>query len=379
MYHPQCELLMPLESLEMDVGQSHLAAAVAAAMPGELNFHLLHSLDAAAAAASSTAASASSQPTVDYFFGGADQQPPPPAAMQYDQLAAPHHHQTVAMLRDYYGGHYPPAAAAAAATEAYFRGGPRTAGSSSLVFGPADDESAFMVGPFESSPTPRSGGGRKRSRATAGFHGGGPANGVEKKEKQRRLRLTEKYNALMLLIPNRTKEDRATVISDAIEYIQELGRTVEELTLLVEKKRRRREMQGDVVDAATSSVVAGMDQAAESSEGEVMAAAAMGAVAPPPRQAPIRSTYIQRRSKETFVDVRIVEDDVNIKLTKRRRDGCLAAASRALEDLRLDLVHLSGGKIGDCHIYMFNTKIHSGSPVFASAVASRLIEVVDEY
>lgn len=146
------------------------------------------------------------------------------------------------------------------------------------------------------------------------------------------------------------------MISDAIEYIQELGRTVEELTLLVEKKRRRREMQGDVVDAAASSVVAGMDQAAESSEGEVMAAA-MGAVAPPPRQAPIRSTYIQRRSKETFVDVRIVEDDVNIKLTKRRRDGCLAAASRALDDLRLDLVHLSGGKIGDCHIYMFNTKV----------------------
>uniref|UniRef100_A0A0E0JHD9 BHLH domain-containing protein n=1 Tax=Oryza punctata TaxID=4537 RepID=A0A0E0JHD9_ORYPU len=359
MYHPQCELLMPLESLELDVGQSHLAAAVAA-MPGELNFHLLHSLDAAAAA-SSTAASASSLPTVDYFFGGAEQQPPPPVG--YNQLA-PHHHQTVTMLRDYYGGHYPPAAAA---TEAYLRGGPRTAGSSSLVFGPADDESAYMVGPFESSPTPRSGsgGGRKRSRATAGFHGGGPANGVEKKEKQRRQRLTEKYNALMLLIPNRTKEDRATVISDAIEYIQELGRTVEELTLLVEKKRRRREMQGDVVDAAPS---AAMDQAAESSEGEVA-----------PQRQPIRSTYIQRRSKETFVDVRIVENDVNIKLTKRRRDGCLAAASRALDDLRLDLVHLSGGKIGDCHIYMFNTKIHPGSPVFASAVASRLIEVVDEF
>ncbi|KAF0916950.1 hypothetical protein E2562_015122 [Oryza meyeriana var. granulata] len=353
MYHPQCELLMPHESLDLDVGQSHLAAAVAA-MPGELNFHLLHSLDAAAAA-SSTAAS--SQPTVDYFFGGADQ----PQPVQYDPLA-PHHHQTVTMLRDYYG-HYPPSA-----TEAYLRG-PRT-GSSSLVFGPGDDESAYMVGPFETSPTPRSGaGGRKRSRATAGFHGSGPANGVEKKEKQRRQRLTEKYNALMLLIPNRTKEDRATVISDAIEYIQELGRTVDELTLLVEKKRRRRELQGDVVDAAPSTAL----EAAESSEGEV---AAMAAVV---SRQPIRSTYIQRRSKETFVDVRIVEDDVNIKLTKRRRDGCLAAASRALDDLRLDLVHLSGGKIGDCHIYMFNTKIHPGSPVFASAVASRLIEVVDEY
>jgi hypothetical protein len=143
------------------------------------------------------------------------------------------------------------------------------------------------------------------------------------------------------------------VISDAIEYIQELGRTVEELTLLVEKKRRRRELQGDVVDAAPAVVVVATGGEAESSEGEV---------APPPPPAavqrqPIRSTYIQRRSKETSVDVRIVEEDVNIKLTKRRRDGCLAAASRALDDLRLDLVHLSGGKIGDCHIYMFNTKV----------------------
>ena len=148
--------------------------------------------------------------------------------------------------------------------------------------------------------------------------------------------------------------DRATVISDAIEYIQELGRTVEGLTLLVEKKRRRRELQGDVVDAAPAAVVvAAATGEADSSEGEV---------APPPPAAavqrqPIRSTYIQRRSKDTSVDVRIVEEDVNIKLTKRRRDGCLAAASRALDGLRLDLVHLSGGKIGDCHIYMFNTKV----------------------
>lgn len=158
----------------------------------------------------------------------------------------------------------------------------------------------------------------------------------------------------MLFIFCALQTDRATVISDAIEYIQELGRTVEELMLLVEKKRRRRELQGDVVDAAPAAVVAAAGEA-ESSEGEV---------APPPpavpRQ-PIRSTYIQRRSKDTSVDVRIVEEDVNIKLTKRRRDGCLAAASRALDDLRLDLVHLSGGKIGDCQIYMFNTKVHTNT------------------
>lgn len=193
MYHPQCELLMPHESLDMDavVGQSHLAASGVSAIPAELNFHLLHHsfVDTAASP---------QPPTVDYFFPGTD---PPPAAVQFEQLAATNHH-AMSMLRDYYGQQYP--------AETYLRGGPRTTtGSSSLVFGVAhDDESAAynMVGPFvESSPTTRAaGGGRKRNRGSRAA--GGPAHGgVEKKEKQRRLRLTEKYTALMLLIPNRTK------------------------------------------------------------------------------------------------------------------------------------------------------------------------------
>ncbi|XP_062183935.1 transcription factor TIP2-like [Phragmites australis] len=352
MYHPHCELLMAHETMDLDASQPHLAASGVATTPAELSFQLFHSLDAAAAVSAVTP-----QPTVDYFFGCADHQP----AVQFEQLVAPSAHHTMNMLRDYCNGQYTTA-------EPYLCG----TRSGALVFGATDDESAaYMAGTFESSSPPRATGGRKRRRALGGGFHGGLANGVEKKEKQRRLRLTEKYTALMLLIPNRTKDDRATVISDAIEYIQELGRTVEELTLLVDKKRRRRELQGDVVDTAPAAVVA-VGAKAESSEGEV---------APPPavQRQPIRSTYIQRKSKDTFVDVRIVEEEVNIKLTKRRRDGCLAAASRALDDLRLDLVHLSGGKIGDCQIYMFNTKIHPGSSVFASAVASRLIEVVDEY
>ncbi|TVU21320.1 hypothetical protein EJB05_30948 [Eragrostis curvula] len=370
MYHPQCELLMAHDTLDLDAGHPQLSASSVATMPTELSFQLLHSLDAAAAVSAVTP-----QPTVDYFFGGGDHHHHQSggAAVQYEQLAPGHHH-TMNMLRDYCNGHYP-------SGEPYLRG---TRAGGALVFGAADDvesaavAAAYMGGAFESSPPPptRATGGRKRSRAAAmsgGFHDG-LVNGVEKKEKQRRQRLSEKYTALMLLIPNRTKDDRATVISDAIEYIQELGRTVEELTLLVEKKRRRRELQGDVVDAApTAAAMAAAGAETESSEGEVMAPVPAAV-----QRQPIRSTYIQRKSKDTFVDVRIVEEEVNIKLTKRRRDGCLAAASRALDDLRLDLVHLSGGKIGDCHIYMFNTKIHPGSSVFASAVASRLIEVVDD-
>ena len=42
--------------------------------------------------------------------------------------------------------------------------------------------------------------------------------------------------------------------------------------------------------------------------------------------------------------------NLKIKLTKRRRDGCLAAVFRSLVHLRIDLVHVSSGKIGNCYI-----------------------------
>ena len=197
MYHPQCEHLMAHESRDLDAGQPHLhASAGVAAIPTELSFHLLHSLDAAAAISSVTP-----QPTIDYFFGAAADSHQP--AVQYEPLPPTHQQHTMNMLRDYCNGvgHY------AAAAEPYLR----RARTGALVFGATDDESAaayMPAGPFESSPPPRPTGGRKRSRALmsgGGFHGGPGNGGVEKKEKQRRLRLTEKYTALMLLIPNRTK------------------------------------------------------------------------------------------------------------------------------------------------------------------------------
>lgn len=196
MYHPQCELLMAHDTQDLDAGQPHLTVSGVASIPAELSFHLLHSLDAAAAVNNSV----TPQSTIDYFLGGgADPHQP---AMQYEPLPPPGHHQhTMNMLRDYCngGGHYPTA-------EPYLRG-TRTG---ALVFGATDDDdsaAAYLpAGPFEASPPPRATGGRKRSRAQlgGGFHAG-LANGVEKKEKQRRQRLTEKYTALMHLIPNVTK------------------------------------------------------------------------------------------------------------------------------------------------------------------------------
>jgi hypothetical protein len=125
----------------------------------------------------------------------------------------------------------------------------------------------------------------------------------------------------------------------------------------------------------------------------------------------LRSSWLQRRSKEALVDVRIIEDEVNIKITKKKKAiGCLLPVSRAVDDLHLQLLNLAGGIIGECHVYMFNTQviyyffplflynnrsilymrnleytidaymqIMEGSSVYASAVAKKLIEVIDMY
>uniref|UniRef100_A0A1D1YW57 Transcription factor bHLH91 n=1 Tax=Anthurium amnicola TaxID=1678845 RepID=A0A1D1YW57_9ARAE len=100
--------------------------------------------------------------------------------------------------------------------------------------------------------------------------------------------------------------------------------------------------------------------------------------ADPPFNGSLRSSWLQRRSKESFVDVRIVDDEVNIKVTRRKKANCLLSASKAIEELQLELVHVSGGHIGDCYIFMFNTKISEGSSVYASAVAMKLLEVMDK-
>ncbi|XP_019710386.1 transcription factor EAT1 [Elaeis guineensis] len=190
--------------------------------------------------------------------------------------------------------------------------------------------------------------------------------GSMKNEKQRRERIAKKYDDLKSLIPNSTKQDRASIIADATDYVNELLRTLKELKILVAEKRHRREwgkklIMGDGVDGdvESSSTKPLMDDGDRAFRG------------------PLRSSWIQRKSRETFVDVRIIEDEVYIKLTQRKKMNCLVVVSKVLDELQLELLHLSGGNIGDSHVFIFNTKIHEGSSVYASAVAKKLIEVLD--
>ncbi|KAG5001475.1 hypothetical protein JHK87_022547 [Glycine soja] len=180
-------------------------------------------------------------------------------------------------------------------------------------------------------------------------------------EKQRRVDLSSKFDALKELIPNPSKSDRVSVVGDAINYIRELKRTVEELKLLVEKKRhdkqrvmmrRRHEVEADEGDFSNLQEP---DQYSEN----------------------LRSSWIRRKSKDTEVDVRIVDNEVTIKLVQRKKIDCLVHVSHLLDQLNLDLQHVAGGHIGDFCSYLFNTKICEGSSLYASAIAHKLIQVMD--
>ncbi|KAJ7294811.1 hypothetical protein O6H91_15G051000 [Diphasiastrum complanatum] len=189
-------------------------------------------------------------------------------------------------------------------------------------------------------------------------------------ERQRREYLNEKYQTLRSLVPNPSKADRASIVADAIEYVKELKRTVQELQLLLQDKRCGSSKKRLKVDDSPADMESTSQQSLQVRGQEAFVSDA----------SQLRSSWLQRTSQQgTQVDVRIVDNEVNIKVTQRKRRNCLLNVMLILHELRLDILHANGASIGEHHIFMFNTKIMEGSSIFAGHVATKLIEAVDRH
>ncbi|KAK6121610.1 hypothetical protein DH2020_044652 [Rehmannia glutinosa] len=186
-------------------------------------------------------------------------------------------------------------------------------------------------------------------------------------ERHRRVLLNDKYQALRKLVANPTKNDRASIVGDAIEYINELKRSVTELKLLVEKKRCTRERLKRLKTEDDPNINDGNNESKSLVDMDH-----------PCNGSSLRSSWLHRKSKNSEVDVRIIDDEVTVKLVQQKRINCLLFVSKVLDELQLDLHHVAGGLIGDYYSFLFNSKICEGSIVYASAIANKLIEVVDK-
>nr|WIE96167.1 basic helix-loop-helix transcription factor [Loropetalum chinense var. rubrum] len=187
-------------------------------------------------------------------------------------------------------------------------------------------------------------------------------------ERQRRDRVNGKFMALRSLVPSPSKPDRASIVEDAIEYIKELLRLTNELKILVEKKRcgRERNQRQKMEEDGAGNVE---NPSLKAVKGEYSGDQCYNGS--------LRSPWLQRKSKDTEVNVQIIDDEVTIKLIHRKKINCLLFVSRTLDELQLDLQHVAGGHNGDFYSFLINIKICEGSSVYASAIANKLIEVVD--
>ncbi|XP_024003913.1 transcription factor bHLH10 [Eutrema salsugineum] len=194
-------------------------------------------------------------------------------------------------------------------------------------------------------------------------------------ERERRVHFNDRFFDLKNLIPNPTKNDRASIVGEAIDYIKELLRTIEEFKMLVEKKKigkfrskkkartggeEDQEQEEDTVSYRPQSEV---DQSCFNKKSNNNS---------------LRCSWLKRKSKVTEVDVRIIDDEVTIKLVQKKKVNCLLFTTRVLDQLQLDLHHVAGGQIGEHYSFLFNTKICEGSCVYASGIADTVMEVVEK-
>ncbi|KAI3453408.1 hypothetical protein Pfo_010071 [Paulownia fortunei] len=174
---------------------------------------------------------------------------------------------------------------------------------------------------------------RKRGRKPANGREE-PLNHVEA-ERQRREKLNQRFYALRAVVPNVSKMDKASLLGDAIAYINEL-------------KSKLQNVELDKEDLRTQL---------ESQKKELSTKEARYSAPPPPEHDLKISSHGGNTNVDMDIDVKIIGWDAMIRIQSSKKNHPAAKLMVALRELDLDVHHASVWVVNDLMIQQATVKL----------------------
>jgi len=209
---------------------------------------------------------------------------------------------------------------------------------------------------------------RKRGRKPANNREE-PLNHVEA-ERQRREKLNQKFYALRAVVPNVSKMDKASLLGDAITYINELQSKLEEVEF------RLKELQGQANTSSErpqeSVFPTGREQTSNSTK-ECLSSQGVGSS----NSTSVMGTYFSKRTPD--ISVHILGDKAMIRLNCLRDTYSMANLMMSLQELHLEVQHANTSTVQDALLHIIIVRMEGTAILTEEQLSAALKKAYESY
>jgi len=209
---------------------------------------------------------------------------------------------------------------------------------------------------------------RKRGRKPANNREE-PLNHVEA-ERQRREKLNQKFYALRAVVPNVSKMDKASLLGDAITYINELQSKLEEVEFQL------KELQGQANTSSErpqeSVFPTGREQTGNSTKESLSSQGVRSS-----NSTSVMGTYFSKRAPD--ISVHILGDKAMIRLNCLRDTYSMANLMMSLQELRLEVQHANTSTVEDALLHIIIVRMEGTATLTEEQLSAALRKAYDSY